>query len=603
MIALAILVVQIAGDSASGKADARLGAGLETAISIYEDRIDEADSTARPIAEDSELAAALRIDDREAVEARARELVRGQGIRSLAIVDADGDELAGVGDPRTIASASLEIAVSAGAPLATLTLSTTTLQEYLLAVEDVTGANVAVVGPQGMLSSTAALGDASLPAGEDAVDVEVNGEEMRSAGAPLPGGDGLRVVVAGPRESEGFLASSQGVAAVLLAFFGIALVAVAMITRALGGQVRAMLDAARGIGEGDFGREVPVVGRDEMAGLASEFNKMSDRLSEQMGQLRRQQVEIDRSVRRIGEAFASGLDREALLGILVETAVSAVEADYGLIVLSGRVGAEAEAGLPTEQTRDAALGAEHGAWRRQGLVEEELDGAIAMASSLGRIGDADEPVGVMTVARADRAFSPAERDVFLYLLGQATASVENVALHELVSEQAITDELTGLANNRAFRELIRKEAARADRFRHELSLLILDIDDFKRVNDTHGHLQGDAVLRKVARVLNAESRNIDEPARYGGEEFVVALPETGTAGAVEVAERIRTRIAAEPIPIVDGEGELRVTASVGAATMPGAADDVQGLIAAADAALYEAKRAGKNRVHAAAAMV
>jgi diguanylate cyclase (GGDEF)-like protein len=389
------------------------------------------------------------------------------------------------------------------------------------------------------------------------------------------------------------------VAAVLAAFFAIALLAVVMITRALGGQVRTMLDAARGIGEGDFSRDVPVVGKDELAGLASEFNKMSDRLAEMMGQLRRQQIEIDRSVRRIGEAFASGLDREALLEILVETAVSAVEADYGLIVLSGRVGAEAEAGQPTDQSRDVALAAEHRAWREQGLVEEELAGAVAIASSLGHIGDAEEPVGVMTVARAAGQFTVPERDVFLYLLGQAAASVENVALHELVSEQAITDELTGLANNRAFRDVARKEAARAQRFGHELSLVILDIDDFKQVNDTYGHLQGDAVLRRVARVLDAESRGIDEPARYGGEEFVVALPETGLEGAVEVAERIRSRIEAQAIPIIGGDGDLRVTASLGAATMPGAADDVQGLIAAADAALYEAKREGKNRVHAA----
>ena len=599
MIALAALVVQIAGDSASGKADARLAAELETAIAIYEEAVGEADAAARRIADDAQLAAALRSGDGAAVEARAQELAREHDARSLELVDAGGDRLAGIRSRRAIAEAAVEVAESEDETLATLTVSTTSIQEYLLATEDAVGDDVVVTGRDIVLGSTTSLDVSDLPEGEDAVDVEVDGEELRAAGAALPGGDGLRVVVAGPRESEGFLASSPGVAAVLVVFFALALLAVVMLTRALGGQVRTMLDAARGIGEGDFNREVPVVGNDELAGLASEFNKMSDRLAEMMGQLRRQQIEIDRSVRRIGEAFASGLDREALLEILVETAVSAVEADYGLVVLSGRVGAEAEAGQPTEQTRDAALAVEHRAWRNPGLVEEELGGGVAIASSLGHIGDTEEPVGVMTVARARGKFTVAERDVFLYLLGQAAASVENVALHELVSEQAVTDELTGLANNRAFRDVARKEAARAERFGHQLSLLILDIDDFKQVNDTYGHLQGDAVLRRVARVLDAESRGIDEPARYGGEEFVVALPETGLEGAVEVAERIRTRLASAPIPIIGGEGELTVTASLGAATMPGAADDVQGLIAAADAALYEAKRAGKNRVQAA----
>ena len=194
---------------------------------------------------------------------------------------------------------------------------------------------------------------------------------------------------------------------------------------------------------------------------------------------------------------------------------------------------------------------------------------------LDRCDGSQEPpgtVGVMTVARHGEQFSHAERDVFLYLVGQVSSSIENIALHELVSEQAVTDELTGLSNNRRFRELISKEAARAQRFGHELSLLMLDLDDFKRVNDTYGHLQGDEVLRTVGAVLASESRGVDEPARYGGEEFAVALPETGLAGAVELAERIRARIESEAIPRIEGSGSLRITASVGAASIPESAD-------------------------------
>jgi diguanylate cyclase (GGDEF)-like protein len=342
-----------------------------------------------------------------------------------------------------------------------------------------------------------------------------------------------------------------------------------------------------------------VEGRDELAGLASEFNKMSDRLTAQMDELRRQQLELEGSVERIGQAFASGLDRAALLAILVETAVSACEADYGLVALSGSVGAEAESGDATEALSDAALEAEHGAVRTGGVAEGQSDGAFALASSLGKLAPDDAPVGAMTVARMERPFSASERRVFLYLVGQAAASVENIALHELVSEQAVTDELTGLPNHRAFREAMAKEAARAQRFRHNLSLLILDIDDFKQVNDTHGHLQGDAVLRAVGRIVDDESREIDEPARYGGEEFVVALPETSLEGALEVGERIRSRIERQAIRLVQGRGRITVTASLGAATMDSANEDVNTLIAAADGALYEAKRSGKNRVVAA----
>src|SRR5438445_11892629 len=121
---------------------------------------------------------------------------------------------------------------------------------------------------------------------------------------------------------------------------------------------------------------------------------------------------------------------------------------------------------------------------------------------------------------------------------------------------------------------------------------MLDVDDFKKVNDTHGHLQGDEVLRTIGRVLADESRGVDEPARYGGEEFVVGLPETGVDGAIELAERIRKRIEGEGVARSDGKGSLKITASVGVASVTGEAADVDGLIARADAALYTAKRAG-----------
>ena len=125
---------------------------------------------------------------------------------------------------------------------------------------------------------------------------------------------------------------------------------------------------------------------------------------------------------------------------------------------------------------------------------------------------------------------------------------------------------------------------------------MLDIDNFKRVNDTYGHMQGDMVLREVARVLRQSAREIDEPARYGGEEMAVALPQTDLDGAYRFAERVRQRIEALELPLLNGDGRLKVTASFGAASLATAEPpDKAGLVAAADAALYEAKRSGKNR--------
>jgi diguanylate cyclase (GGDEF)-like protein len=467
-------------------------------------------------------------------------------------------------------------------------------------VRHLTGLDAVLLEGAGTVSSTTQLQGAGLPPSGESADVEVGGDSLRARTADLPSPDELRIALIGPVESGGFLSSSPVVVAALIVFFAVALMFVTMLLRMLGGQVRSMFEAARGIGEGDFSRKVPVLGDDEMAGLASEFNKMGDRLSAQMLELRRQQVEVDRSVRRIGEAFASGLDRQGMLKVVVETALGACDAQYGTIAVSGRDGAEAEAGEPSDPIRDLVAAAEVDALGEDDIVSSQKSGVYALATPLRRIGEAPENVGVMTVARGGEAFTPAQREVFLYLAGQVSSSIENIALHELVSEQAVTDELTGLSNSRHFRELMKKEAARAERFGHDLSLIIVDIDNFKEINDTYGHLQGDKMLRMVGRVLQLESRGVDEPARYGGEEFAVALPETGIEGALDLAERVRARIESEQVPRPGGSGTVSITASVGAASVHGAPDGPEALIAAADAALYEAKRAGKNRVASAA---
>ena len=165
-----------------------------------------------------------------------------------------------------------------------------------------------------------------------------------------------------------------------------------------------------------------------------------------------------------------------------------------------------------------------------------------------------------------------------------------------MQRQAVTDELTGLFNHRRFQEVISAEVERARRYGQEMGLIMLDIDNFKQVNDRYGHLQGDLVLREVARVLRQSSREIDEPARYGGEEMAVALPQTDLEGAFQFAERVRHSVEALDLPLLSGDGTLKVTASFGVASLASANHaDKDALVAAADSALYEAKRAGKNR--------
>lgn len=596
MVALAVLVSQVASDSESGKADARLSAELGTATTVFEQA--QADSRrvageiANDLASDPAAVSVLRGGDQPQLRALARE--QASGVVTLQLTNAAGTT-ATVAKSRPMAASSVDL-TAAGETLGAVAVSTTSSKQLLDQIEQATGEDAALVGPGGPITGTVPIEIGALPQSGESATLEAGEGDLRVAATEPLGTEKVRIALFSPAGGEGFLSSQPKVAIAVLVFLVLALAAIALLLRALQGQIKDMLGAARRIGGGDFSGEVPVNGKDEMAGLASEFNKMSGRLSEQMDQLRRQRVEIEQSVRRVGEAFASGLDRQALLSILVETAVGTCDADYGLVALSGHVGAEAEAGTPTDAVQEAALAAEQRALQEAGPIEVEQDGAYAFASSLGRIGQTATPVGAMTIARAERPFNSTEREVFLYLVGQAAASVENVALHELVSEQAVTDDLTGLANNRAFRELMDKEAARAKRFDHDLSLLILDLDDFKQVNDTYGHPQGDAVLRAIGRILAEESRGIDAPARYGGEEFVVALPETSAQGAYELGERIRERIEAESVPLLNGDGQVGVTASLGLATLPGSAADASELIRKADAALYEAKRSGKNRI-------
>jgi diguanylate cyclase (GGDEF)-like protein len=163
-----------------------------------------------------------------------------------------------------------------------------------------------------------------------------------------------------------------------------------------------------------------------------------------------------------------------------------------------------------------------------------------------------------------------------------------------IASQAATDSLTGLGNRWTFDEELALEWRRAERVGDPLALILADIDDFKAINDTHGHQVGDEVLRVVGRVLSANVRQVDLAARYGGEEFAVIVPETDLEGAVQLAERLRVALEKEQIELPNGS-HVTVTASFGAA-VKGELPRAEELVAAADEMLYEAKGAGKNRV-------
>ncbi|MDQ3981652.1 MAG: sensor domain-containing diguanylate cyclase, partial [Actinomycetota bacterium] len=203
-----------------------------------------------------------------------------------------------------------------------------------------------------------------------------------------------------------------------------------------------------------------------------------------------------------------------------------------------------------------------------------------------------EPIGVLVVEQGTRGGGRVERRV-VSMVGQfashAALALRNAWLLQQVHRLAETDGLTGLANRRTFETTLERELSRAARSGEPVTLLMVDIDHFKSLNDKHGHQTGDEVLKLVADVLASACRDFDTAARYGGEEFAVILPSCSSAESLVVAERLRetiTRI----------ETVTSVTGSAGVATFPTHAGDPEALIKAADEALYESKRAGRNRV-------
>ncbi len=167
-----------------------------------------------------------------------------------------------------------------------------------------------------------------------------------------------------------------------------------------------------------------------------------------------------------------------------------------------------------------------------------------------------------------------------------------------LQEIAIRDSLTGLFNRGYFDGRLRIELERAKRYHHSLSLLIMDLDHFKAINDQYGHTGGDQVLRAVARIVRGAVRRVDVAARYGGEEFVVILPETSSEEARALTDRLRRKIKESVMQL--GEARFTVTMSGGVATLDASRNDPEALLRAADRALYEAKRSGRDRIEIAA---
>jgi len=209
-------------------------------------------------------------------------------------------------------------------------------------------------------------------------------------------------------------------------------------------------------------------------------------------------------------------------------------------------------------------------------------------------------IGALLLTGPRGAFDAPARRILELLANQAAATLHLLQLKERERRQAAQDGLTGLDNRRSFDEELRRACARQDRQGGHFALLLLDLDHFKKLNDTYGHPAGDAALRYTARVLKRSIRGADMAARYGGEEFVVVLSATGEDGAAKAAEKIRRALEKEQI-VFEG-ARIKLTASIGLAVWPDHGASPEALVGAADRALYSAKQGGRNRVATASAV-
>ncbi|HEY5197010.1 MAG TPA: GGDEF domain-containing protein [Solirubrobacteraceae bacterium] len=633
MLAVALVFYLLIADSQTAKDSAKVTALGTAASSLY--MVDGHDSGVRAAVAkifgaaggptgDPALAAALRADDVKAAAKRAGMLTSRNGVLRLGIYSADFKRtIADVGDRTAVAPDVRELAIPGQPKRLVLELSLRSAAGYARIASRVTGASIIVrdgtrllaVGPalsgrdvqpgsasaehdQAVLASALTRIAGSLPASGS---VAVSGRRYQVVSFPVKGfpGQAITISVLEPSVAGSVIANTRLLSALILGgLLALALVLALLVSRSLQDQIASFLGAARRLGKGDLATRVPVSGRDEFAALGEEFNSMAGQLETRLEELRQQRRRLQRSLQRLGDSFAANLDRDAILGIVLRTAVDGSGARAGRaaarpgpgapLVECARVGPAGEYDTALKDAEEEALRSGETGARRVGEVS-------ALAHVLRGSDGSSDVLGVISVARADGDFEDGERELFAYLARQAGVSVENVGLHEQVQRQAVTDELTGLFNHRRFVEALESEAERARRFDQPVGLVMVDLDDFKTVNDSYGHQQGDEVLRQVAALMRSYSREIDAPARYGGEELAIVLPQTDLNGATRLAERLRAGIAELDIPRLSGAGTMRVTASIGVAALPESAGDVERLIAAADAALYEAKRGGKNK--------
>lgn len=329
-----------------------------------------------------------------------------------------------------------------------------------------------------------------------------------------------------------------------------------------------------------------------------------------LARLLQEQAGREIAINRIATAIRNSLELKDILQTTVNEVGRALNVQHCALRVEGEAGSEGlnnfyfRDGVDSDQAEETELRGDLDAYNvrlAKRLNNYVLDGhgqADSQAQSIRPLAAVSliyqqRSMGTLLVRSDDSERIWQETEVLLLrtVADQVTIAVNHARLFAQTQQQALTDALTGCVNRRSFEVELEKALQLATRMRQPISLIMLDVDHFKHVNDTHGHETGDIALRLLADGLREELRGVDTAARYGGEEFAVILPQADIEGALVVAERLRARLEKMEIPRVG-----QITASFGVATFPLHANSRDSLVSSADRALYDAKNSGRNLV-------
>jgi diguanylate cyclase (GGDEF)-like protein len=550
----------VAGQSETRRVDARLQAGLRAALATYQERVDAAERTATELAQS-------RAFDQELQRRDLPSIVRAlRDIPNVEVTGRGGFHFGHV--PDLVARRTVDVVTPHGL-VGAITVGVPFDADLVAALRSRSGLSdadaLAVLEGRRVLESTPTVtGVVRTPVGQTRT-TRVGGTRYRVLVAPAVSGEPrVRFAVLSPQsviDAANSASRNRLLVGLVLSLALISLVAYfegRTIVRTLGD----LAGAAHGIARGRLDERVPVRGRDEFALLGRAFNEMAGQLQARLAELDDERERLRVALTRFGEALAATHDSHQLLRVIVEAAVEA----------TGAAGAELV-------TTDGAVVTSGGPITAGARLELPLKAARTEFGSLILVGD---------------SFDDEQRMAAISLASHAVIALENARLHQIVERQALVDGLTGIANRRQCEDALSGEIARAERLGTPLTLVLADLDDFKSINDLHGHAVGDDVLREFASVLRTTVRDTDLAGRWGGEEFLLLLPGADGDGGAHLAGRIRRALSERTFRGRDGVS-FTVTCSFGVAQHRPATGERE-LFSAADRALYRAKRRGKDCV-------